>query len=106
MSSGVFAIVGVVLGSVLTYLMQSRLARRTEEFARAQSLRHERLEVYSALAAQAMEARRAQINRWYQRRDSGRGTTQYADARPSRITRGLQLDSSGIGCSWSLQTST
>ena len=47
------------------------------------------MEVYTAFASAAMDARRAQINRWYQRRDAGRGTPHYleskADSYQSRV---------------------
>lgn len=39
------------------------------------------MEVYSAFAAGAMDARRGQINRWYQRRDTGRGSAEYGHAK-------------------------
>lgn len=81
MSAGIFAIVGVALGSLLTYAVQSRMARRAEDFATRERLRQERMDAYSALAADTMDARRAQIDRWYQRRDSGRGTPQYEAAK-------------------------
>lgn len=81
MSSGIFAIIGVALGSALTYLVQSHMARRAEDFAQRERLRRERMDVYSAFAARTMDARRAQINRWYQRTDKGRGTKAYEDAK-------------------------
>lgn len=81
MTVGIFAIVGVVLGSVSTYLVQTLMAGRAEDFAMRERLRRERMDAYSAFAAAAMEARRSQINRWYQRRDAGRGSAQYDDAK-------------------------
>lgn len=87
MSSGIFAIIGVALGSVLTYLVQDRMARRAEDFARRERLRRERMDVYSTFAAGTMDARRAQINRWYQRRDAGRATPQYQEAKAESYQR-------------------
>lgn len=81
MISGLFAIVGVALGSVLTYVVQSRMARRAEDFALSERLRRERMDAFTAFAAEAMEARSAQINRWYQRRDAGRGSSRYEEAK-------------------------
>lgn len=81
MSGGVFAIVGVILGSVSTYLVQNLMARRAERFATQERLRRERMDAYCAFAADAMDARRSQINRWYQRRDAGRGSVLYEDAK-------------------------
>lgn len=81
MSSGVFAIIGVVLGTVLTYVVQNRMASRAEDFVQRQRLRDERLDAYSAFAAGVMDARRAQINRWYQRRESQRGSQLYESAK-------------------------
>lgn len=81
MSAGIFAIAGVILGSVSTYLVQNVMARRAERFATRERLRRERMDAYSAFAAEAMDARRAQINRWYQRRDAGRGSVVYGDAK-------------------------
>ena len=81
MSPGIFAIVGVLIGSIATYLVQNLMARRAESFERQERLRRERMEVYSAFAAEAMDARRAQINRWYQRKDAGRGSAEYDEAK-------------------------
>ncbi|WP_156384251.1 hypothetical protein [Marmoricola sp. Leaf446] len=81
MSAGIFAIVGVALGSALGYFGQRLMAGRAEEFARRERLRRERMDAYSAFAASAMEARRAQINRWYQRRDAGSASSEYDEAK-------------------------
>lgn len=81
MVAGVFAVVGVLLGSVSTLVVQTVMARRAETFAVGEKLRQQRMEAYCALADEAMEARRTQINRWYQRRDAGAGTAEYAKAK-------------------------
>lgn len=81
MSTGIFAVIGVALGSLLTYVVQDRMARRAETFATRERLRQERMDAYSAFASDSMDARRAQINRWYQRRDSARGTPEYEAAK-------------------------
>ena len=57
------------------------MAQRAEDFAERERLRQERMDVYSAFAAATMDARRAQIHRWHQRRDAGRGTSQYEEAK-------------------------
>jgi hypothetical protein len=82
MSTGIFAIVGVMLGSALGYFGQRLMAGRAEDFATREHLRRERMDAYSAFAAGAMDARRGQINRWYQRRDAGRSSSvEYDEAK-------------------------
>jgi hypothetical protein len=81
MSPGNFAIVGIALGAISTYLVQSLMARRAEGFEAHERLRRERMEVYSSFASSTMEARRGQINRWYQHTDAGRDSAEYGDAK-------------------------
>jgi hypothetical protein len=68
---GLIAILGAAAGSGLTYLLQRKMAVRAEEFAVAERVRAERMAAFSSFASSAMEARRAQVDRWYQRHDAG-----------------------------------
>ena len=78
---GLLAILGAAAGSALTYLLQRKMAVRAEEFAVAERVRAERMAAFSSFASAAMEARRAQVNRWYQRRDAGRDSDAYRTAK-------------------------
>jgi hypothetical protein len=77
LSAGVFTVVGVGLGSGLTFLIQTRVISRNERFSRTERLRRERMEIYSAFAAAAMDLRRGQYDRWHTREQEGRGSERY-----------------------------
>jgi hypothetical protein len=78
---GVLAIVAAAAGSTLTFYTQHHVARRAERFAVAEQMRAERLAAFSAFAGAAMEARRAQVDRWYQLHDGGRESSAYIAAK-------------------------
>lgn len=63
--TGLFAVVGTLVGSVVTHLLQRRNAEYAERSAREQRLWQERLQAYSAFAETAIEFRRAQYDRWH-----------------------------------------
>lgn len=67
------AIVGVVLGSVLTYVFQARNARQSQEFARGQQSRQEKLAAYSEFAGLVTDFRRAENDRWHRQQEDPRG---------------------------------
>ncbi|MCE7082420.1 hypothetical protein [Streptomyces sp. ST2-7A] len=70
--TSVVAVVGTLLGVVVTHHFQRRATVRGEEFARSEALRQERIATYSAFAAAVEEYRRGQADRWYgSRRDPG-----------------------------------
>lgn len=66
--SGVFpsliAVLGTLLGSIVTYSFQRRTAQRAERFARHERLRQERMSAYSGFAEAAMEYRHEELTRW------------------------------------------
>lgn len=80
-SSGIFTLLGAVLGSGLTYLAQATMAGRSQRFARDERHRAEQIDACSRFASAAMEARRAQKNRWYQRRLEGPDSSPYSEAK-------------------------
>jgi hypothetical protein len=66
--SGVFtsliAVLGTLLGSIVTYTFQRRTTQRAEQFARHERLRQERMSAYTAFADAAMEYRHEELTRW------------------------------------------
>jgi hypothetical protein len=60
------AIIGVALGSVLTYPIQAQTTRQAQEFARDQRLWQERLAACSEFAGIVTGFRRGQNDRWHQ----------------------------------------
>lgn len=67
------AIIGVALGSVLTYLFQARNARQVQEFARDQQFRQERLAAYSEFAGIVTDFRRSEYDRWHREQEDPQG---------------------------------
>ncbi|MBK1786903.1 hypothetical protein [Prauserella cavernicola] len=61
------AVVGTLLGSVITHVFQRQSNRRSELFTREESLRKERIDTYSSFAAAVAEYRRGQGDRWYRK---------------------------------------
>ncbi|MBT2438724.1 hypothetical protein J7E93_00995 [Streptomyces sp. ISL-36] len=77
METAVIAVLGTLLGSVVTHFFQGRAAERTAALTRAEQLRQERISTYSAFAEAVVEYRRAQNARWYRR--SGRLAEQFRE---------------------------
>lgn len=71
--ASIVAIAGVALGSVLTYLFQTRGTRQVQEFARDQHLRQERLAVYSEFAGVITDLRRSENDRWHREQEDPQG---------------------------------
>jgi hypothetical protein len=67
------AITGVALGSVLTYLFQSRSTRQIQQFAREQQFRQERLATYSEFAGVVTDLRRSEYDRWHRGQEDPEG---------------------------------
>lgn len=67
--TGLFTVMGTVVGSVVTYLLQLRSADRAERLARDQRLWQERRLAYEAFAEALIEYRPAQYDRWHQQAD-------------------------------------
>ncbi|MCE4947447.1 MULTISPECIES: hypothetical protein [Streptomyces] len=70
--ASVVAVFGTLLGSAITHHFQRRSADRSEQFARAQRLRQERMDAYCAYAAALLEYRRVLVHRWFVRHEEGR----------------------------------
>jgi hypothetical protein len=67
--TGVIGVVATLLGSLTTYLFQSRTAERAEAFARSERLRQEQLIACSAYAGALSELKQASITLWFLRDD-------------------------------------
>ncbi|MEU5018494.1 hypothetical protein AB0G60_13890 [Streptomyces angustmyceticus] len=63
--ASVVAVVGTLLGSGVTHFFQSRAAERSEQFARAERLRQERIDAYCAYAGALLDYRRVLVHRWF-----------------------------------------
>lgn len=63
--TSVVAVLGTLLGSLVTYIFQRLASVRSEEFTRSEALRHERTATYSAFAATVEDYRWGQANRWF-----------------------------------------
>ena len=82
------AIIGVVLGSVLTYLFQARNVRQAQEFARDQQFRQERLATYSEFAGTVTDLRRSENDRWHREQEDPQGASFIATRDESYQLRG------------------
>ncbi|MFE1953718.1 MULTISPECIES: hypothetical protein [Streptomyces] len=78
MEAALIAVLGTLLGSVVTHFFQGRATVRSAELARAEQMRQERISCYSAFAGELHDYRRAQNDRWYRAHEDGPGST--ADA--------------------------
>ncbi|WP_369204874.1 hypothetical protein [Streptomyces sp. PU-14G] len=78
--ASVIAVVGTLLGSVITHVFQRLASQRGEDFARAEALRQERVAIFSAFAAAAEDYRRGQADRWYRKKED-RDSAEYVTAR-------------------------
>ncbi|MEV5121521.1 hypothetical protein AB0K49_01705 [Streptomyces decoyicus] len=70
--ASVVAVIGTLLGSGITHFFQSRAAGRSEEFARAERLRQERIDAYCAYAGALLDYRRVLVHRWFVLHEEGR----------------------------------
>ncbi|WP_329127774.1 hypothetical protein [Streptomyces sp. NBC_01465] len=81
------AVIGTVLGGVMTHVFQRRAARENEVFSRAESLRQERIAAYSALAGALEDFRKVQGDRWYRRQEDRNGEPYKEAMREGHIRR-------------------
>jgi hypothetical protein len=89
--STLLAVVGTLLGAVVTHLFQRRAADRAQGFAVGQQLRSDRLNVYSDFAGAVTEFRRGQQDRWH-RKNEDAVSQAYVEARSeSYRLRGVAL---------------
>lgn len=85
--AGLFAIIGTLLGSLTTYLLQRQAAGRAD----ADRLRQERLGAYSSYAAALTDLKRAMVNLWHRRKEN-RGGADYVAARSEADQLGAQAE--------------
>ncbi|MEV5508064.1 hypothetical protein [Streptomyces orinoci] len=67
------AVLGTLLGAVVTHAFQRLAARRTERFTRSEALRQERIAAYGAFAGALEDYRHGQTARWYRAQEDPRG---------------------------------
>jgi hypothetical protein len=67
------AVIGTLLGGVLTHAFQQRAARETQRFSRTESLRQERIDAYSAYAGALEGLRKVQGDRWHRGKEDPDG---------------------------------
>jgi hypothetical protein len=77
--TAVIGVAGTLLGSLSTYLFQSRTAKRAEAFARNERLRQEQLTACSVYAGSLTELKQGLIRVWFHREDR----TELPGRRPS-----------------------
>lgn len=70
--ASVVAVIGTLLGSSVTHFFQRRTTERSEEFARAERLRQERIDAYCAYAGALLDYRRVLVHRWFVRNEEER----------------------------------
>ncbi|MFI6900390.1 hypothetical protein ACIBKY_03960 [Nonomuraea sp. NPDC050394] len=78
--AGAVAVVGTLLGSIVTYWLQRRASDHGEKRLRSSQLRQERIEAYGAFAVGATTYQQARATRWYRGQDDPHGPT-YHEAR-------------------------
>lgn len=76
----VVAVVGTLLGSFTTYWFQRRTARKTEDLARSERLRQERMSAYADCAAAMSDLSRGLATLWLRRNDSADTAAAQAEA--------------------------
>ncbi|GAA2235517.1 hypothetical protein GCM10010232_22800 [Streptomyces amakusaensis] len=80
METAVIAVIGTLLGAVVTHVFQRRTTERTAVLTRAEQLRQERISAYSAFAGALVDYRRGQNDRWYRAQRSP-GSAEAEEAR-------------------------
>ena len=78
---GLLAILGAAAGSSLTYVCSARW-RSAPRNLRSRSECGQGMAAFSSFASAAMEARRAQVDRWYSGATLGRGMSRFGAGRP------------------------
>ncbi|NYV74872.1 hypothetical protein [Streptomyces sp. UH6] len=68
-AASVIAVFGTLLGAGVTHLFQRNTLRRTEENARSEKLRQERIDAYCVFGGALANYRRGQMDHWF----AGRG---------------------------------
>ena len=63
--TAVIAVLGTLLGSIVTYVFQRRSTERAAAFAYVERQRQERLDSYSGFAGALVRYRQAEVDRWH-----------------------------------------
>lgn len=63
--AGGIAVLGTLLGSLTTHLFQQRTIARSEQFTRAERLRQDRIDSYSAFGGALANYRRGHMDLWF-----------------------------------------
>jgi hypothetical protein len=69
------AVIGTLLGSIVTYVLQRRTAEHLEEIGRLASSRQELLNAFSAFAGDAVQYRLAELDWWHRHDEDPDGET-------------------------------
>ncbi|WP_381798306.1 hypothetical protein [Streptomyces niveus] len=85
------AVLGTILGVVVTHLFQRTSSERAQNFTLSQQLRSERLAVYSDFAGAVTELRRGQQDRWHRRREDPESPHHFDARTESYRLRGVAL---------------
>ncbi|MEU5399343.1 hypothetical protein ABZ348_08600 [Streptomyces sp. NPDC005963] len=75
METAVIAVIGTLLGSMVTHVFQRRTTELTAELTRAEQLRQERISAYSAFAGALVDYRRGQNDRWHRAQETPGSST-------------------------------
>ncbi|KNE83469.1 MULTISPECIES: hypothetical protein [Streptomyces] len=89
--STLIAVVGTLLGSAVTHVFQRTADRRAQDFAAAQQLRAERMQVYSDFAGAVADFRRGQYDRWHRRDEDPDGPAHFESRLEAHRLRGTAL---------------
>ncbi|GGT23972.1 hypothetical protein [Streptomyces purpureus] len=81
MDTALIAVLGTLLGAVVTHFFQARSTERAAALARDEQLRQERISTYSAFAGAVIEYRRSQNDRWFRTMDAGRHAPEAEESR-------------------------
>jgi len=71
--TSIVAVVGTLLGAVVTHYFQRRNRADAEHFERSERLRQERLSAYTTFGGALVNLRRAHMDRWYATNDQRDG---------------------------------
>jgi hypothetical protein len=89
--TAVIAVIGTLLGSVVTYQFQRRSSEHAERASFQQQLRSERMTIYSGFAGSITEFRRSEHD-WWHRKDEDNNSRACFDARAEAYhLRGVAL---------------
>ncbi|MEV6787885.1 hypothetical protein [Streptomyces sp. NPDC051098] len=70
METAVIAVIGTLLGSLITHVFQRQTTERAAQLARSEQLRQDRISAYSAFAGALVDYRRGRNDRWHRARQT------------------------------------